>query len=106
MLMGPALLNPLIRKAYCPLSLALFGFAAVLVMITVAVSVLVESATDVAVTTTAEGLGTIAGAAYFPLASIIPQLVAVQLDPETLQVTAWLAPMGLTVAVNCCSPPT
>jgi hypothetical protein len=45
------------------------------------------------------------GAVYFPVVSIIPQLVPVQLDPETLHVTAWLAPMGLTVAVNCCSPP-
>ena len=24
---------------------------------------------------------------------------------ERLQVTAWLAPLGLTVAVNCCTPP-
>ena len=104
-LMGPALLNPLSRKAYCPVSLALFGFAAALVMVTVVVSALVESATDVAVTSTVGGLGTVAGAVYFPVVSIIPQLVPVQLDPETLQVTDWSAPMGLTVTVNCCSPP-
>jgi hypothetical protein len=74
-------------------------------MVTVAASALVESVTDLAVTTTVGGLGAVAGAVYFPVASIIPQLVPVQLDPETLQVTAWLALMGLTVAMNCCSPP-
>jgi len=103
--MGPWLLNPLTRKAYCPLSLSLFGFATALVMVTAAVPALVDSATDLAVTTTVGGLGTVAGAVYFPVASIVPQLVPVQLDPETLQVTDWSAPMGLTVAVNCCSPP-
>jgi len=74
-------------------------------MVTAAVPALVDSATDLAVTTTVGGLGTVAGAVYFPVASIVPQLVPVQLDPETLQVTDWSAPMGLTVAVNCCSPP-
>jgi hypothetical protein len=28
-----------------------------------------------------------------------------QPDPEIIQVTAWFAPLGLTVAVNCCVPP-
>ena len=76
-----------------------------MIMVTVAVTVAVGSATDLTVTTTVGGLGTVAGAVYFPVASIIPQLASVQPVPETLQVTAWLAPLGLPVALNCCTPP-
>lgn len=41
-------------------------------MFTVAVAILLASASDVAVTVTVAGLGTVAGAVYFPLASIEP----------------------------------
>ena len=75
------------------------------VMFTAAIAALAESATEVALTVTVGGLGTLAGAVYFPVASIVPQLAPVQPVPERLQVTAWLAPLGLTVAVNCCTPP-
>jgi hypothetical protein len=34
----------------------------------------------------------------------VPQAALVQPAPERLQVTAWLAAAGLTVAVNCCVP--
>jgi hypothetical protein len=53
-----------------------------------AVAVLVESATEVAVTITVAGLGKAAGAVYFPIASIVPQLAPEQPAPERLQVTA------------------
>jgi len=79
-------------------------FTAVM-MLTAAIAALAESATEVALTVTVGGLGTLAGVVYFPVASIVPQLAPVQPVPERLQVTAWLAPLGLTVAVNCCTPP-
>src|SRR6266566_3911287 len=75
-------------------------------METVAGDALVGSAANLAVTTTVGGLGTVAGAVYFPVASIAPQLAPVQPVPETVQVTAWLAPLGVTVEVNCCTRPT
>ncbi len=34
----------------------------------------------------------------------MPHATPVQPAPERLQVTAWLAAAGLTVAVNCCAP--
>ena len=34
----------------------------------------------------------------------VPHAAPVQPAPERLQVTAWLAAAGLTVAVNCCAP--
>src|SRR5882672_5540412 len=64
-------------------------FTAVM-MLTAAIAVLVESATEVALDVTVGGLGTLAGAVYFPVASIVPQLAPVQPVPERLQVTAWL----------------
>lgn len=70
-------------------------------MVTVAVAVLVGSATEVAVTVTIGELGMLAGAMYSPVPSIIPQLAPMQPVPERLQAMAWLAPAGLTVAVNC-----
>ena len=73
-------------------------------IVTVAVAALVGSAIDVTVTVTVGGTGTVAGTVYFPVASIVPQLAPVQPVPETLQVTAWLAVVGLTLAVNCCAP--
>ena len=78
---------------------------AVLTTVTAAVADLVESAADLAATTTVGGLGTVAGAVYFPVGSIVPQLAPEQPDPEILQVTAWLAPLGLTVVMNCCTLP-
>jgi hypothetical protein len=96
-------------KAAPPLS-ALFGEIVViagmgLVMLTAAIPALAAFTTEVALTVTVGGLGAVAGAVYFPVASIVPQLAPVQPVPERLQVTAWLAPLGLTVAVNCCTPP-
>src|SRR5216684_4482281 len=76
-----------------------------LVMLTVANAAAAAFTTEVALTVTVGGLGTLAGAVYFPVASIVPQLAPVQPVPDRLQVTAWLAPLGLTVAVNCCTPP-
>jgi hypothetical protein len=75
------------------------------VIVTVAVPVIVASATDFALTVTAAGLGTVAGAVYFPLVSIVPQLAPEQPDPEALQVTAGFAPLGVTVAWNFWTPP-
>ena len=95
--------KPLNRKAYGPVSLARSAVGAVTVM--VAEADFVASVTEVAVRVTVAGVGAVAGAVYFPVASIVPQLAPVQPVPERLQVTAWLAPLGLTVAVNCCTPP-
>src|ERR1700719_994032 len=81
------------------------GLFTAVMMLTAAIAALAESATEAALTVTVGGLGAVAGAVYFPVASIVPQLAPVQPVPETLQVTAWLAPLGLTVAVNCCEPP-
>jgi len=53
------------------------------------------SATEVAITVTVAGFGTVAGAAYRPFTSIEP-------PPDTDQVTAVFVAL-LTVAVNCCS---
>jgi hypothetical protein len=63
----------------------------------------------VAVTITVAGSGTVAGAVYFPVASMVPQLAPEQPDPETLQTTSWLTPFGLlpigrdSFALNCCT---
>ena len=102
-LIGRALLNPLNRKAYCPLRLALLALLSTMT-VTIAEADLLGSAAEAAVTVTVRGLATLTGAVYLPLASIIPQPAPVQPVPETFQVTAWLAPLGLTVEVNCCTP--
>jgi len=81
------------------------GLFTAVMTLTAATAALAESATEVALTVTVGGLGAVVGAVYFPVASIVPQLAPVQPVPEKLQVTAWLAPLGLTVAVNCCTPP-
>jgi len=97
---------PLNRKAYGPVSLARSAGAGVgAVTVMVAEADFVASVTEVAVRVTVAGVGAVAGAVYFPVASIVPQLAPVQPVPERLQVTAWLAPLGLTVAMNCCTPP-
>ena len=67
-----------------------------------------ESTADVALTITVAGSGTVAGAVYFPVASMVPQPAPEQPDPETLQTKFWLTPVGLlpsekiTFALNCC----
>jgi hypothetical protein len=73
----------------------------------------VGSATNLAVTVTVSGLGTVAGAEYFPVASMVPQLAPEQPVPATLQVTPWLlardghvTPIAQdTLAPNCPVPP-
>jgi CBS domain containing-hemolysin-like protein len=57
----------------------------------------VESACETAVTVTAAGVGTVAGALYSPLLEMLPFAV----PPFTLQVTSVFV-VPLTVAVNCC----
>jgi len=54
----------------------------------------VASVTEVAVRVTVAGVGAVAGAAYFPVASIVPQLAPVQPVPDRLQVTAWFGAAG------------
>jgi hypothetical protein len=56
-----------------------------------------DAADDVAVTVTAAGFGTVAGAVYKPLELIVP----LALPPVTAHVTVWLVEL-LTVAENCC----
>ena len=61
-----------------------------------------------ALTITIAGSGTVAGAVYCPVASMVPQPAPEQPDPETLQTKLWLTPFGLlpseklTFALNCC----
>jgi hypothetical protein len=55
------------------------------------------AAGDVAVTVTAAGFGTTAGAVYSPDAFTVP----FALPPVTAQVTLWFVD-PFTVAVNCC----
>ena len=70
-------------------------------MVIVAVLLFVVSATDVAVTETRAGLGTVAGAVYEPVVDTLPQAAPVQPAPVTLQVAEVFAVFN-TVAVNCC----
>jgi hypothetical protein len=67
------------------------------VTVTVADPDFVESACEAAITVTAAGVGTVAGALYSPLLEMLPFAV----PPFTLQVTAVFV-VPLTVAVNCC----
>jgi hypothetical protein len=68
----------------------------------------VES-TVVAAIITVGGSGMLAGAVYFPVVSMVPQLAPEQPGPETLQTTLWLAgglPTGPdTFALNCSTAP-
>ena len=57
--------------------------------VTVASSDFVESTTELAVTVTMAGSGTVAGAVYLPVASIVPQLAPEQPVPATLQAKPW-----------------
>ena len=74
-----------------------FDGADFVVIVTVAVPVFDVSFSDVAIITTCAGVGTVAGAAYSPLAEIVP----FALPPATFQVTAVLN-VSSTVALNCC----
>src|SRR6185503_134780 len=81
-------------------------------IVSVASADFVESTADLAVTVIVAGSGTVAGAVYFPVASIVPQLAPEQPGPATLQVALWLAPLpgacpptGLTSATNRQMPP-
>jgi hypothetical protein len=58
------------------------------------------SATDVAVTYTSAGFGTVAGAKYRPSAETVPQAEPLHPLPMTLQETLVLE-TPTTVAVNC-----
>ena len=70
-------------------------------MVTVAEADFVESATEVAVTFTCAGLGTVAGAVYDPLDDTVPHAVPEHPAPFTVQVTAVLD-VFTTDAENCC----
>ena len=65
---------------------------------TAALPLAVGAAVLVARTVTVDGLGTIAGAAYKPAASIVPATASPPLTPLTLHVTLFGAPV--TAAVN------
>ncbi|MGB9104790.1 MAG: hypothetical protein WCC59_08530, partial [Terriglobales bacterium] len=67
--------------------------------VTVAVSDLLGSATEVAVTVTVE-TGTVAGAVYRPVVLMVPHPLPEQPLPEILHVTSALE-LPATVAVNC-----
>jgi hypothetical protein len=74
------------------------------VTVTVAEPDIVGYATNVAVTATCGGLGTLAGAVYRPLLVTVPHERPAQPLPDTLQITAVLV-VPVTVAVNCiCFP--
>ena len=69
-------------------------------MLTCAEADLFVSACDFAVTVTTDGLGTLAGAVYKPVAVIFPQLEPAQPVPETLQDTD-VFELPVTCAENC-----
>jgi hypothetical protein len=71
------------------------------IMVTVAVPVVVPSATDVAVTVIWAGLGTLDGAVYKPAEVMKPQADPEQPAPLRVHVTPVLA-VPVTFAVNCC----
>jgi hypothetical protein len=73
------------------------------VIVTVALSNFVLSATETAVTVTATGFGIVAGAVYNPPAVIVPTVASPPAVPLTSHVTAVFAEFA-TVAVNCCVP--
>jgi hypothetical protein len=72
-----------------------------LTMVTEAEAVRVGSTTLAAFTVTTFGEGGIAGAAYKPLASMIPTVALPPATPFTDQLTPWFA-LPVTVAVNGC----
>src|SRR5580704_7418221 len=72
--------------------------------VTVALAILVLSATLVAVTSSLFGDGIFKGAVKSPIVSIVPTSVFALICPATDQVTAVLV-VPVTVAVNCCAAP-
>jgi hypothetical protein len=70
-------------------------------IVTVADPDLVVSATETAVTVTAAGLGTAAGAVYSPVALIVPTVAFPPVTPFTCHITLVFAAYA-TLAVNCC----
>jgi len=58
----------------------------------------------VAITFAEEGFGTVAGAVYSPVWSMVPQDPLTQPMPEMLQVTAVFF-VPVTLAMNCCCAP-
>jgi hypothetical protein len=74
------------------------------VTVAVAEPDMVGYATNVAVTATCGGLGTLAGAVYRPLLVTVPHERPAHPLPDTLQITTVLF-VPVTVAVNCtCFP--
>jgi hypothetical protein len=74
------------------------------ITVTVALLDFVGSATDVALTVTSAGLGTVLGAVYRPLELTVPHVLPEHPEPKTLHVTAVFVVL-ITVAVNCCCFP-
>jgi hypothetical protein len=81
------------------------------VTVIVALAFFVLSETDVAVSVTAAGLGTLLGALYvigvpeaLELADSVPQLLPLHPAPESVQRTPRCRLSFRTVAVNCCVP--
>jgi hypothetical protein len=79
------------------------------VTVIVELALLVGSVTEVAVSVTVAGLGTLAGAVYvmatpeaLELAESPPQVAPEHPEPERAHVTPWV--LFTTVAVNCCVP--
>lgn len=85
--------KPLNKSAYCPCSLLLFVGAIVIT----ADTDWDVSAWALAVTFTAAGFGTVAGAVYKPTEVIVPQADPAQPAPLTVQVTPRFA-LPVTVA--------
>jgi len=86
-------------------TLAVFGATVtvttgVAVIVTVALSDFVESATETAVTITAAGFGTPTGAVYRPVTEIVPLVASPPVTPLTCHVTD-VSEAFATVTVNC-----
>ena len=69
-------------------------------IVTTAVTFFFGSATEVVVTFTCAGVGTDAGAVYWPTVETVPQALPEQPLPLTLQVTSVFEVPPVTVAVN------
>lgn len=83
------------------------------VIVTIAETDFVPSATEVAVTVTVAGVGTVGGAVYVTAApdtldegDTPPQAAPLQPDPETAHVTPLFCESFATVAVKACVLPT
>jgi hypothetical protein len=74
-------------------------------MVTVAEADLVGAATAVAVTVTLDEVGTLAGAVYKPVEEMDPHTSPAQPVPATVHFTEVFV-VPVTVAENCCCPPT